>query len=58
MTVDINPEWTVLVTYDPATAGGLASPSNGEDLLPAMAQTPVTVFEPWWGRDFITMSAR
>lgn len=57
MTMDINPDWTVLATYDPPP-GGLASPSNGQRLLPGMVQGPFTFFESWWPRDFITMSAR
>jgi hypothetical protein len=57
MTMDINPEWTVLATYDPPP-GALASPSNGQRLLPGMAQGPSTFFESWWTRDFVTMSAR
>lgn len=58
MELDINPYWTVLVTYDPPSAGGVASPSNGTKLLPATTQGPKTFFEPSWARDFITMSAR
>ena len=56
MELDINPSWTVYVTYDPADPSGLASPSNGHGLLATM-QGPWTFFEPTWGRDFITMSA-
>lgn len=58
MTLDMNPEWTVFVTYDPQTPGGLASPSNGRRLVASMAQGPYTFFEASWSRDFITMSAR
>ena len=58
MQLDINPYWTVLVTYNPSTPGGLASPSNGSKLLPATVQGPMTFFEAWWARDFITMSER
>lgn len=57
MQLDINPYWTVFVTYKPA-AGGLAAPSNGTKLLAATTQGPATFFESWWARDFITMSAR
>lgn len=57
MQLDINPHWPVLATYDPAT-GGLASPSNGSSLQPSSVQGPSTFFDPTWGRDFVTMSAR
>jgi hypothetical protein len=58
MQLDINPNWTVFVSYDPPTADGLAAPSNGGKLLSSTAQGPWTFFEPSWARDFITMSAR
>jgi hypothetical protein len=58
MTLDMNPDWTVFATYRPATPGGQADPADGTDLLPGMVQQPYTFFEAWWGRDFITMSAR
>ncbi|MHB1885892.1 MAG: phosphodiester glycosidase family protein [Acidimicrobiales bacterium] len=58
MQLDINPDWTVLVTYAPASPGGLAAPSNGSKLVAATVQGPWTFFEPWWARDFVTMSAR
>jgi hypothetical protein len=58
MQLDINPDWTVFVTYDPPAAGGLAAPSNGGKLLSSTVQGPWTFFAPWWARDFITMSAR
>lgn len=58
MQLDINPDWTVLATYRPSTPHGLASPSNGSKLLASTVQGPWTFFEPWWARDFITMSAR
>ena len=57
MQLDINPAWTVFVSYDPA-AGGPAAPSNGSKLLAATTQGPWTFFQSWWARDFITMSAR
>jgi hypothetical protein len=57
MQLDINPDWTVLATYDPSTPGGLAAPSNGTKLLSGTVQGPWTFFEPWWARDFITLSA-
>jgi len=58
MELDINPNWPVLVTYDPPVPGGPAAPSNGTGLLPGTAQGPATFFEPSWARDFVTMSAR
>ncbi len=58
MELDINPDWPVFATYDPPTPGGLAAPANGRKLLASTVQGPWTFFEPWWARDFITMSAR
>jgi len=58
MELDINPSWTVLATYDPIVAGGAATPLDGARLLPGMVQGPATFFEPWWARDFVTMSVR
>jgi hypothetical protein len=34
------------------------APANGRKLLASTEQGPRTFFEPWWARDFITMSAR
>ena len=58
MQLDINPDWTVFVSYAPRTAGGRAAPSNGSKLVPSTVQGPWTFFQPWWARDFITLSAR
>jgi len=58
MQLDINPSWPVFVSYDPPAPHGLAAPSNGSKLLATTKQGPWTFFEPWWARDFITMSAR
>lgn len=58
MQLDINPDWTVLVTYDPPSPGGLAAPANGTKLVASSVQGPWTFFAPWWSRDFVTMSAR
>jgi hypothetical protein len=58
MQLDINPEWTVFVAYDPAASGGRAAPSDGTRLLTSTVQGPRTFFEPRWARDFVTMSAR
>jgi hypothetical protein len=57
MELDINPSWTVFVTYDPPP-GGQADPTNGQKLLAATPQGPATFFRPSWARDFVTMSAR
>jgi hypothetical protein len=58
MELDINPSWTVLVTYDPIPTGGLASPDNGTRLVPTTVEGPATFFDPTWPRDFVTLSAR
>jgi len=58
MQLDINPDWPILATYDPASPNGLATPSNGSKLLASTVQGPGTFFEPSWARDFVTMSAR
>jgi hypothetical protein len=58
MQLDINPYWTVFVSYDPAAPGGLAAPANGSKLLPQTTQGPATFFTASWARDFITVSAR
>ena len=58
MELDINPYWDVFVTYQPGLAGGLATPENGQRLVPSSEQGPATFFDPTWARDFVTMSAR
>ena len=57
MELDINTDWVDFASYRPATPAGQADASNGTDLLPSMVGTPGRYFEPWWDRDFITMSA-
>jgi hypothetical protein len=57
MELDINTDWVNYSTYNPATPGGPASGANGSELLPGMTGTPGRYFEPWWARDFFTMSA-
>ena len=57
MELDINTDWVDYASYAPSTAGGVAAPANGTDLLPNMEGTPARYFETWWARDFITMSA-
>ncbi len=58
MELDINTDWVSFSTYVPPTPNGMASAANGSDLLADMTGTPARWFEPWWSRDFITMSAR
>ncbi len=58
MELDINTDWVNFSTYHPSTAAGAASAANGAELLSGMTGTPGRYFEPWWARDFITMSAR
>ena len=57
MELDINPTWPIFATYDPPSADGPATPSNGQ-LLTATVRRPDTFFDAWWARDFVTMSAR
>jgi len=57
MELDINTDWVNYSTYGPSTPGGPAAPANGTELLPGMTGTPGRYFQPWWARDFITMSA-
>lgn len=58
MELDINTTWVNFATYNPSTANGVATPSNGTLLLPQMSGTAGRYFASWWVRDFITMSAR
>ena len=57
MTLDMNPLWTVFASYAPTSPTGIASPTNGKDLLPTMIQTPARFFEMAYSRDFVAMSA-
>jgi Phosphodiester glycosidase len=57
MELDINTDWVNYSVYSPA-AGEPAAPTNGATLLPTMTGGPSRYFEPWWSRDFITMSLR
>jgi hypothetical protein len=57
MQLDINPSWPVFASFRPATADGLAAPSNGSSLIDT-SRGPATFFSPTYARDFITMSAR
>jgi hypothetical protein len=58
MELDINTDWVNFASYAPSTSTGLASPGNGTVLLSSMTGGAQRYFEPWWARDFITMSAR
>ncbi len=57
MELDINTDWVNFSTYQPTTPNGPATPANGTELLAGMTGTPGRYFQPWWARDFITMSA-
>jgi len=57
MELDINTDWVNYSTYQPSTPGGAATPADGTELLAGMTGTPGRYFQPWWARDFITMSA-
>jgi hypothetical protein len=57
MELDINTDWVNFSTYLPPSADGAATPTNGTELLAGMTGTPGRYFQPWWARDFITMSA-
>ncbi len=58
MELDINTDWVNFSTYVPTTANGAAAAANGTELLSTMAGGSGRYFEPWWSRDFITMSVR
>jgi hypothetical protein len=57
MELDINTDWVNFSSYAPASPTGAATGANGTELLPGMTGSPGRYFEPWWSRDFITMSA-
>jgi hypothetical protein len=57
MELDINTDWVNFSSYKPSTPEGLASATNGTELLAGMTGTPARYFESWWARDFITMSS-
>jgi hypothetical protein len=60
MELDINPGWVDFVTFAPSKPNGLASPSNGSNLLQSVMPSngPARYFQSWWQRDFFTISAR
>jgi hypothetical protein len=60
MELDINPGWVDFVTFAPSGARGLATPSNGSNLLQSVMPSdgPARYFQSWWQRDFFTISAR
>jgi hypothetical protein len=57
MELDINTDWVSFASYRPADPTGPAVPANGTTLLPTMVGGPGRYFEPYWARDFITMSS-
>lgn len=57
MELDINTDWVNFSYYTPLGANGLAAAANGRELVSSMTGTTARYFEPWWARDFITMSA-
>jgi hypothetical protein len=57
MELDINTDWVNYSYYTPDTPYGPATPDNGTLLLPQMVGTPGRYFEPYWARDFFTMSS-
>ena len=57
MELDINTDWVNFSSYQPSPASRSGDAGNGTELLAGMTGTPGRYFEPWWARDFITMSA-
>ena len=57
MELDINTDWVNYSTYQPSAPSGPASGANGTELVSGMTGTPGRYFQPWWARDFITMSS-
>lgn len=57
MELDINTDWVNMATFHPASPHGIASSANARNMISSM-QPPGRYFASWWGRDFITMSAR
>jgi hypothetical protein len=57
MELDINTDWVNYSSYQPSVPNGPATGTNGTELVPGMTGTPGRYFQPWWARDFITMSA-
>ena len=60
MELDINSDWVNFASFDPSSPTGLATATNGADLLPLadMSGPPSRYFVSWWTRDFFTVSAR
>jgi len=58
MELDINTDWVNFTAYAPASPTAPASSANGSTLVADMSGGTSRYFEPWWARDFITMSAR
>ena len=58
MELDINPDWVNFSAYHPNSSRAPASAADGTELLSNMAGGTGRYFEPWWSRDFFTMSVR
>jgi Phosphodiester glycosidase len=58
MELDINTDWVNFSVYKPPAPTGLATPTDGTELLLNMSGTPARYFQSWWARDFFTMSSR
>jgi hypothetical protein len=58
MELDINTDWVNFSTYAPPSSTGVATATDGSELLSTMAGGAGRYFQSWWSRDFITMSAR
>ena len=58
MELDINTDWVNYSSFSPGSPTAAAVPANGTELLASMTGTPGRYFEPWWARDFVTMSVR
>ena len=56
MELDINTDWVNMATFAP-TPGQPATPANGTNLLSSMSGGTSRYFEPYWERDFVTMSS-
>ena len=57
MELDINTDWVNFSSYQPVDPGRAGHPRQRHRALAGMTGTPGRYFEPWWARDFITMSA-
>ena len=58
MELDINTDWVNFSTYAPSSPTGAADGGQRHRAAVDHGGGPGRYFEPWWSRDFITMSAR